>query len=115
MLNGSKDTGLNFRRLLALFMVMVIVLAIFSVRLFQIQIVQGEAYAKLVSAGYRTTIPIAASRGEIVDCNQMPLISNRTSYAVVLDYNYFPHGSDDESWKKQNDCLSIPICPSGKS
>lgn len=105
MLNGMKNKGLDFRRLLALFMVMIIVLAIFSVRLFQIQIVQGEAYAKLVSAGYRTTIPIAASRGEIVDCNQVPLISNRASYAVILDYNYFPRGTYDSGWKMQNDCL----------
>lgn len=105
MLNGSKDKGLNFRRMLALLLIMMIVLGIFSVRLFQIQIVQGEEYAQLASQGYRTTVSIAASRGEIVDCNQVPLVSNRTSYAVVLDYNYFPHGNSKEQRQKQNACL----------
>ena len=97
--------GANFRRLLALLLVMVIVLGIYSIRLFQIQIVQGEDYAKLSSQGYRTVVSIAASRGEIVDRNQLPLVSNRTSYAVVLDYNYFPHGTSEEKRNEQNDCL----------
>ena len=105
MLKTSRDGGLNFRRVFALLLIMVIVLGIFSVRLFQIQIVQGEDYAKLASQGYRTTVSIAASRGEIVDRNQVPLVSNRTSYAVVLDYNYFPHGSSEQKRNEQNSCL----------
>lgn len=105
MLKSSQSGGVNFRRLLALLLVMVIVLGIFSIRLFQIQIVQGEDYAKLSSQGYRTIVSIAASRGEIVDRNQLPLVSNRTSYAVVLDYNYFPRGYNAEKRAEQNDCL----------
>ena len=105
MLKSSRDGGLNFRRMLALLLIMVMVLGIFSVRLFQIQIVQGEDYAKLANQGYRTTVSIAASRGEIVDRNQVPLVSNRTSYAVVLDYNYFPHGSSEQKRNAQNSCL----------
>lgn len=105
MLKSSRDAGLNFRRVLALLLIMVLVLGIFSIRLFQIQIVQGEDYAKLASQGYRTTVSIAASRGEIVDRNQVPLVSNRTSYAVVLDYNYFPHGSSEQKRNEQNSCL----------
>ena len=105
MLKDSRNSGLNFRRVLALLLIMTIVLGVFSVRLFQIQIVQGEDYAKLASQGYRTTVNIAASRGEIVDRNQVPLVSNRTSYAVILDYNYFPHGSSEEKRHEQNDCL----------
>lgn len=105
MLNGSRDGGVRFPRVLALLLIMTVVLGIFSVRLFQIQIVQGEDYAKLVTAGYRTTVSVTASRGEIVDRNQVPLVSNRTSYAVVFDYNYFPHGSSEEKRREQNDCL----------
>lgn len=105
MLNESRGGNVKFRRVLALLLIMAVVLGIFSVRLFQIQIVQGEDYAKLVTAGYRTTVSVAASRGEIVDRNQVPLVSNRTSYAVVFDYNYFPHGSSEEKRREQNDCL----------
>jgi len=105
MLRESNSGGVNFRRAMALLLIMVIVLGIFSIRLFQIQIVQGEEYAKLADESYKTSISIAASRGEIVDCNQIPLVSNRTSYAVTLDYNYFPHGNSAEKLKEQNDCL----------
>ena len=102
MLNVDKPSGsLNLRRVLGLFLAMAVIFALFSVRLFKIQIIDGEEYAKLAEAGTKTTISIAASRGEILDRNQIPLVSNRTSYAVVLDYNYFPHGS----LKEQNDCL----------
>lgn len=105
MMKDAYGRGVQFRRVLALLLIVVIVLGIYSVRLFQIQIVQGEDYAKLSSQGYHTTVPIAASRGEIVDRNQLPLVSNRTSYAVVLDYNYFPHGSSEQKRHEQNDCL----------
>lgn len=105
MLKEQGAHALSPRRLTALFLAMAVVLGLYVVRLFQLQIVDGEEYAKLSDAGSKTTISIAASRGEILDCNQIPLVSNRTSYAVTLDYNYFPHGSSEEAVKQQNDCL----------
>ena len=102
MLNSNGPVGrLSLRRALGLFVVMAVIFGIFSVRLFQVQVIQGDEYASLAKAGTKTTISISASRGEILDRNQIPMVSNRTSYAVVLDYNYFPHNS----LKEQNDCL----------
>lgn len=102
MLNTDRQNGsLSLRRVFALFVTMAAIFGLFSIRLFQIQIIDGKEYAELAEAGTKTTISIAASRGEILDRNQIPLVSNRTSYAVVLDYNYFPHGT----FKEQNDCL----------
>ncbi len=105
MLKQPNARGLSLRRVSALLVVLLVILGIYIVRLFQIQIVQGDEYSKLADESYKTTISIAASRGEILDCNQIPLVSNRTSYAVTLDYNYFPHGSGEEELKAQNDCL----------
>ena len=107
MLREPNSGGINFRRVLALLLIVTVVLGIFSVRLFQIQIVQGEDYAKLADESYKTVVSIAASRGEIVDCNQVPLVSNRTSYAVVLDYNYFPHGNSAEKMKEQKELILL--------
>ncbi len=102
MLNTDRaNNSLNLRRVFVLFLVAAIIFAVFGVRLFYIQIIDGERYASLTEAGSKTTISIAASRGEILDRNQIPLVSNRTSYAVVLDYNYFPHSDN----KEQNDSL----------
>lgn len=106
MLKDNKAVGIKPRRLVALLLVLVLIFCVFSVRLFQIQIVQGEDYANFDSVdNYRTSVSIPASRGEIVDRNQVPLVINRTSYAVVLDYNYFPHDSTEESFREQNECL----------
>lgn len=107
MLKDNRAGQLRPRRMVALLLIIVTVLGIFSVRLFQIQIVQGDEYANFnaKNKNYRTLVSVAASRGEIVDCNQVPLVSNRTSYAVVLDYNYFPHGTSEEKYREQNECL----------
>ena len=106
MLKDNRGSQLRPRRMVALLLIIVMVLGIFSVRLFQIQIVQGDEYANFVkNTSYRTSVSVAASRGEIVDCNQVPLVSNRTSYAVVLDYNYFPHGTSEGDYREQNECL----------
>ncbi len=105
MLKENGKSEMTPRRMLALLLIILVVLGIFSVRLFQVQLVQQEEFVRPIRDGYHTTISVAASRGEIVDCNQVPLVSNRTSYAVVLDYNYFPHGSSEESYRKQNECL----------
>lgn len=105
MLKEPNTPGLSYRRILSLLLVIALILGVYSVRLFQIQIVQGEEYSKLADESYKTSISIAASRGEIVDCNQIPLVSNRTSYAVTFDYNYFPQGNSEEKLKIQNDCL----------
>ena len=108
MLSSGNSRGtLSLRRVFGLFLCMVVILGLFSVRLFQIQIVDGEKYAALADADIQTTISIAASRGEILDCNQIPLVSNRTSYAVVLDYNYFPQGGTAEGLKNMNDTLLL--------
>ncbi len=105
MLRMNDKPTLSMRRVMALFVTLVVILGIFAVRLFQVQIVQGEMYASLADADTKTTISISASRGEIVDRNQIPLVSNRTSYAVTLDYNYFPHGTDEEGLAEKNACL----------
>lgn len=105
MLSGQEPRALSPRRLLAVLLTVVCILCVFSVRLFYIQIVQGDEYAELADASSKTTISIAPSRGEMLDINQIPLVSNRTSYAVILDYNYFPHGSGDKQVKAQNDTL----------
>lgn len=100
-----KSGGLSWRRVVALLAMVAVIFGVYSVRLFYVQIVEGDRYASLAEASTKTTISIAASRGEVLDCNQIPLVSNRTSYAVVLDYNFFPHGKDEDGLKKTNDCL----------
>lgn len=97
------------RRIVWLGVLVFVVVCSYVFRLFQIQIVNGDAYAAEVFLGSRTTLPVPATRGEILDCNMTPLIINTTSYTVTLDYNYFPHGNDEAALKQQNEIL-ISLC-----
>ncbi len=61
---------------------------LFSLRLFQVQIVDGKEYADLAGRNTTTELTIAASRGEILDRNLNPIAVNRASYSVVFDYAF---------------------------
>ncbi len=97
--------GITKRRAAALMAVLAIILAGYSVRLFDIQIMNGDRYGAIASAGDAVKVPIAASRGEILDRYLKPLAVNRTSFSIIFDYAYFPRGSSDEVQKQQNDII----------
>ena len=62
-----------------------LILAVYGVRLFQIQITDSENYRSLIDAAYVRTVSIPSTRGEIFDRNGVKLVSNRTSYNVIFD------------------------------
>lgn len=61
---NNKQNKLSRRRVLALVTVIVVVFSLYGFRLFQIQIVEGEAYAEIVNRGTSVTMSVSASRGE---------------------------------------------------
>ena len=97
------------RRVAVLCVLVSLFVAVYLVRLFQIQIVHGDEYAAEVYSGSRTKLPVTATRGEILDCNLNPLVVNTTSYTVTFDYNYFPHGDTPEAQTQQNEML-LALC-----
>ncbi len=94
--------GITKRRAAALAVVIALIFTGYSVRLFQIQIVDGDEYADLASRNSSVEVPIAASRGEILDRYMRPMAVNRTSFSVVFDYAFFPRGSGEEEQRQQN-------------
>lgn len=93
------------RRLAVLAGILVVVFGIYCVRLFQIQIVEGEYYASQANRLTETKVSIAASRGEILDRYLRPMAVNRTSFSLVIDGAFFPRGSGAEARNKQNTIL----------
>jgi len=96
-------------RTIGILAVVLAIFAVYAVRLFQIQIVDGEKYAAAADSGTSTDIEISAARGEILDTYNRPMVINRTSYEVVFDYNYFPRGTDEEARKKQSTII-LSLC-----
>jgi penicillin-binding protein 2 len=70
--------------------------AAFAVTLFVVQIVQGEAYAAKINSISEKTVTIEAARGEILDRNGNPLITNRQGNSIVFDGAFFPPAEEIE-------------------
>jgi len=59
-------------------------------RLMKVQVVNTETYNHTGTIENVYTQKIPATRGEIVDANQTPLVGNHVTYAVVIDKKNFP-------------------------
>lgn len=101
----NSDNSLMKRRVTVLAMLLVASFVLYSVRLFQVQIVDGADYAAKASKEGSISVDIPAARGEILDRYLRPMAVNRTSFSIVLDKAFFPSGSSEEQQKKQNDIL----------
>ena len=85
-------------RIAALVMALVVFCGFFVFRLTDYQIVNGDEYKAQATQGYTRTVTLKAPRGEIVDRNGEPLVSNRVGFNIQLDRVYL----DTE---KQNDVI----------
>ncbi len=87
----------SVRRLLALGILFACALAAFSLRLTQVQIVEGADYLEKQQAGDVKVQRVRAARGEIVDRNGSPFARNEVSYSIVLDKALMPIGGENET------------------
>ncbi len=83
-------------RLAILGAAVVLVLLLYSLRLMQVQVVEGEMYAQMIDEGWSSTQTIKAARGEIIDRNGRPLAMNTIGRDVVIDRAFLVPGSTNE-------------------
>ena len=93
------------RRTAAIAIFMAVVLFLYAVRLFQIQVTDAETYAAQGGNAAGITLPIEPTRGEILDRNMNELVVNTTTYTILFDKIYWPSGSSTEAREKQNDAI----------
>ena len=72
-------------RVVAMAVLLVIILAIFLVRLYNLQIVEGEKYYNQASAISDTQRTVTAARGNILDRYGRVLVSNKECYNLKID------------------------------
>lgn len=63
-------------------------LAIYRLVKLQIVAAEEESHTQIVESVYTQVIP--AVRGEIVDCNAEPIVSNKIGYSLIIEKAYFP-------------------------
>ncbi|PYV17319.1 MAG: penicillin-binding protein 2 [Acidobacteria bacterium] len=71
-------------RLRLLYMPVAVIFLVLAARLWQLQILEGAKYATLAERNRVRTIPLVAPRGTILDCNNVPLVENRSAFNVLL-------------------------------
>jgi len=85
--------GIDKKRKMREIITIVIVLgffAAFAAVLAKIQVVDGKTYAAKVNSVSEKTVIIKAARGEILDRNGNPLITNRQGNSIVFESANFP-------------------------
>lgn len=76
------------RRSIELLSILVLVFVIFAGTLLKIQIVKADDYQKSTVSSY--SVNVEAARGEILDRNGTPLVTNRQGNSIVFNYAFFP-------------------------
>lgn len=84
------------------FAFILIVLTIFGFifELYDIQIKNHEFYAAQNNNVKTYTVPLQGARGEIVDRNGNPLVTNRQANSIVLNAAYFPSAEENDERNK---------------
>lgn len=105
MMADNPGNKMSKRRAFFLAVFVVVIFCLYAMRLFQIQLVEGEEYSQIATQNCQLNISLPASGGEILDRYLRPIAINQTRYAVVFDYNYFPRGNDEVQQRRRNECI----------
>ncbi|MBQ8228772.1 MAG: hypothetical protein IJZ88_07145 [Clostridia bacterium] len=93
--NNSEKKG---RQYTTVFLIVAIFIG-FAALLFNMQIINGEQYAREGSASVSVS-DVKATRGEILDRNGRVLVGNRQGNAIIFDATEFPSYSEQEERNK---------------
>lgn len=104
MENENEKKRVPYRMIVCLAVVLVVV-AVYIVRLIDWQIINGESWAKEADHSTQTTVVMPASRGEILDTDGNPIAVNDTGYAIVFDWIYMKQPTAEETQKVENQTI----------
>ncbi len=78
------------KRLVAVFIISILVVALLLIRLFYLQIIKNDHYDSLARNNKEQIIPIEAYRGEIYDRNGIIVAENIKTYTMYMIPVYLP-------------------------
>lgn len=112
-MNQGEVTQQKFEswRLTLVYAVMGLVFLFFTVRLFNLQVIQGEDYATRADDNRTTTVNIPTQRGIIYDRNGFVLARNVASYNVVITPAFLPgdEGEIQQVYRELSATIGVPI------
>ncbi len=114
MVNES-ESNLPRRRLQATIAVIIAIMAVFVVRLFSLQILQGESFRQQANENRFITVNEPAPRGVIYDRNDFQLVRNIPSFNVVITPALLPDSlaEIDAIYARLSELTNVPIDQEG--
>ncbi|MEG0692590.1 MAG: hypothetical protein RR444_05855, partial [Oscillospiraceae bacterium] len=88
---------IHTRRIISLILLCVVVCGFGAMRVFNYQLVNGEAYLAAAQKSSYTTVKTTAARGEIVDRNGVPFTRNKASFNLEFDYAFLKKGTENQT------------------
>jgi penicillin-binding protein 2 len=112
---NSSNTGLSLLRLRATYLIIAGVLLVFLLRLFSLQILQGDDFRAQADDNRLLDVSIPAPRGVIYDRNDFQLVRNIPSFQVMITPALLPDSQAeiDEIYARISDLTDVPIDQAG--
>ena len=98
------------RRTMAVIGAFLLVMVFYGFKLYDMQVLDPESYAKNQST-FTTYTRVKAARGDILDCNGNVLVGNRTSFNLVLNHYVLltSSGTNDHIYRLVKQCKELGI------
>lgn len=77
-----------------------LVVIVYIVRLMNLQLVHGDEYLETATTRSYKTQTTVAVRGEILDSDGQPIVTNRMGLSVTIDMAYIPKGEENDTCSK---------------
>ena len=107
----TVPSGLERWRFTVVFSVIGIVFLAYVIRLFSLQIVNGQDYAAIAEENRVKEISTQTQRGNIYDRNGIVLAKNTAAYNVVITPAYLPldTGTTEQIYRELSNLIGIPV------
>lgn len=112
MTNDNKQKqGLERWRFKIIYAILIIVFSIYAVRLFSLQVINGEAYLEQAEENRIRNVSVQTQRGSIVDRNGYVLARNAASYNVAITPANLPSdpGTTEEIYRQLSAMIDVPV------
>jgi len=109
--NKSTQADLIQRRFRILIVIITIVFAVYLIRLFSLQVVQGSNYSAQAEENRIKNVSVQTTRGNILDRNGFTLADNVPSFDVSITPANLPVdvGTTEEIYRELSQLIGVPV------
>ncbi len=109
--NLRTTTGLEKWRFNAIYILLGVILLVYIIRLFSLQIVNGNEYLAQAEENRLSSVSVPTQRGNIYDRNGIVLAQNVASYDVAITPAYLPAdtGTTENIYRELSAMIDVPV------